>query len=306
VQNPDGQADVRDGYLLYIAPPNPAIRTLTPGTASVYVGAGKTFTVTLDRAAPVGGITVSLAATGAIGTVPGVVTIAAGQSFATFDFAAGGNVGAGQVTATFGGTDLAADVSVVALPDPGGGGGGGDPPPPLPDEIDLSGWSVVQTTSGRTYSLPSGTKLKQGDYLVIARISNSPSFQSFWGVTFGSNVVFLSGENVPSDQGDDWPTVNGDETYELRNASGVAVDGPTIAMQAGGGASYVRTAGAPAGQSTSWAQVGATVGTPTPGSGQGTSSTKHGVYISEFSDAAGSGNFIYEFVEIHFDGLAGQ
>lgn len=307
VQNPDGQADVRDDYLLYNAPPTPTMKTLTPGTTSVYAGAAKTFTVALDRAAPVGGVTVNLATTGAIGTVPASVTISSGQSFGTFDFAAGGNVTTGQVTASFGGVNLSADVSVVALPGGGGGGGGGgDPPPPLPDEIDLSGWSIVQAVSSRTYSLPSGTKLKQGEYLVIGRISSSAAFQTYWGVTFGSNVVYLSGEMAPADSGDDWPTINGDETYELRNASGVVVDGVTIAMQAGGGASYARTAGAPAGQSTSWTKAATTVGTPTPGSGQGTSTTKHGVYISEFSDASGSGNFVYEFVELHFDGLLGQ
>lgn len=306
VQNPDGQADVRDEYLLYNAPPTPTMKTLTPGTASVYAGAAKTFTVSLDRAAPVGGITVNLATTGAIGTVPASISIASGQSFGTFDFAAGGSATTGQVTASFGGVNLAADVSVVALPGGGGGGGGGDPPPPLPDEIDLSGWSIVQAASARTFSLPSGTKLKQGEYLVIGRISSSSAFQTYWGVTFGSNVVYLSGEMAPADSGDDWPTINGDETYELRNASGVIVDGVTIAMQAGGGAGYVRTAGAPAGQSTSWTKTAVTVGTPTPGSGQGTSSTKHGVYISEFSDASGTGNFVYEFVELHFDGLLGQ
>jgi hypothetical protein len=84
--------------------------------------------------------------------------------------------------------------------------------------------------------------------------------------------------------------------------SGQNNDGPSIMMRASSGVSYVRTVGAVATDPASWTQVSAAPGTPTPGSGVAASSTKHGVFISEFSDASGTGNFIYEFVEIHFDG----
>jgi hypothetical protein len=69
-----------------------------------------------------------------------------------------------------------------------------------------------------------------------------------------------------------------------------------------GGQVLARIPGAAAGLQTSWT-ISASVtppGAPTPGSGQ--TGTGHGVHVSEFSDATGTGNYVHEFVEIHFDG----
>jgi hypothetical protein len=52
------------------------------------------------------------------------------------------------------------------------------------------------------------------------------------------------------------------------------------------------------GSSTSW-NIGATT-LATPGSGAG-AGCAGGVKINEFSDAAGTGNYVYEFVEVHND-----
>ncbi len=48
----------------------------------------------------------------------------------------------------------------------------------------------------------------------------------------------------------------------------------------------------------SWNVVASTSGTP--GSGAGAGCAK-GVVINEFSDALGTGNFVYEFIELHND-----
>ena len=95
------------------------------------------------------------------------------------------------------------------------------------------------------------------------------------------------------------PQINGSETYSLFNAAGTKVDGATFAMSASGGQSLRRIdpCNAP-GSSSSWT-IGVTT-TATPGSGAGAGCAK-GPVINEFSDAAGTGNFVYEFVELHND-----
>ena len=53
-----------------------------------------------------------------------------------------------------------------------------------------------------------------------------------------------------------------------------------------------------AGKSTSWTTLAAS--SATPGSGAGAGCGK-GVVINEFAEALGTGNFVYEFVELHYD-----
>ncbi len=93
--------------------------------------------------------------------------------------------------------------------------------------------------------------------------------------------------------------INGSEKYTLYNAAGTKVDGATIGMASSAGQSLRRNDPcAAAGAAGSWT-VGATT-TATPGSGAGAGCAK-GLVINEFSDASGTGNFIYEFVELHND-----
>lgn len=308
VVNPDGQAVVRAAYFVYVAPVPVTLAALTPGTASVYAGHPLRMRVTLTKPAPISGVSIALTAAPGLGAVPPVVTVGAFQTAATFELSAGPLPASGLVEARHGDTAAAAEITVVALPDDGGGGGGGgdEPPPPLPDEIDISGWSVVQATSPRTFTLPPGTKLVQGDYVVIARACGRPAFEAYWGVTLGPNVRFFS--NDPMNTGsasDDWPSINGDETFTLRDRAGATVDGPTVAMQTGGLANYQRIAGHAAGQAASWThstQISPGAA-PTPGSGQAPPTAKHGVHVSEFSDVSSGGTrWTFEFVELHFDG----
>jgi hypothetical protein len=69
-------------------------------------------------------------------------------------------------------------------------------------------------------------------------------------------------------------------------------------MTSSGGSAYRRAAGQAAGSAGSWTVMSSDAAVPASGQ----SGISHGVYISQFSDAAGSGNFIYEFVELFFDG----
>ncbi len=95
------------------------------------------------------------------------------------------------------------------------------------------------------------------------------------------------------------PQINGSETYSLYNAAGTKVEGPTFGMASAAGQSLRRIDPCNSvGASASW-NVGATT-LATPGSGAG-AGCAGGVKINEFSDAAGTGNYVYEFVELHND-----
>ena len=163
---------------------------------------------------------------------------------------------------------------------PGGGG-----------SINVAGWRLAQLNATFNYTLPAGTTIPDNGYLVIGRDATKAAFEAFWG-PLPANAVYLNSAGA-------MPVINGDETYDLYNASNTKIDGRTIAMTAGGGSSVKRkdpcqsaSAGA------SWTVAASATGTP--GSGAGAGCAK-GVVINEFSDALGTGNFIYEFVELHYD-----
>ena len=157
---------------------------------------------------------------------------------------------------------------------------------------DISGWTVTQANATITYTIPAGTVIPANGYVVIGRQATQSAFQTFWNVTLGSNVVYLNGNGA-------FPQINGSETYTVKNASGTVIDGPTIAMSSAAGQDLQRIDPClAAGTTSSWA-IGATTAA-NPGSGAAAGCAR-GVVINEFSDAAGSGNYIYEFVELHND-----
>lgn len=158
--------------------------------------------------------------------------------------------------------------------------------------IDLSNYSVVQTNAALTFVIPAGVTIPSNGYVVIGRNATKAQFETFWGRTLGANVVYINAADA-------MPQINGSETYTLKNAAGTKLDGATVAMATAGGESLQRTNGC--GNSTkaaSWSRVAAS--SATPGSGAPAPCGK-GVYISEFSDALGTGNFAYEFVELYND-----
>ncbi len=292
----DGQAFCRDNVLRVlerVRDPTPPpvdvdIVSITPSVADLMGEDTQSFEVTLDGNAPPGGATVFLTATNGIGTLPPTIVVPQGSPAAGFLFTAADITVAGLVMATLDGDTVSANVSVTKKPvvDP-------------PDTLDISNWSVTQQSSTRTFTFPSSTVLTEGDYVVIGRNVTKSDFERFWGVTLGSNVHYFQST---TGGGTEWPTINGGETYTLRNDGGTTIDGATIAMLTSAHQSYARTPGAPVGVSTSWTSGTDAVGTPTPGSGQSTAGPPVGLYISEFSDAAGAGNFPHEFVELFYPG----
>jgi hypothetical protein len=158
--------------------------------------------------------------------------------------------------------------------------------------INISGYKVVQANSALTYTIPAGTTIPSKGYVIIGRNATKTAFQTFWGVTLAANVIYINGA-------DTMPQINGSETYTLQNASSTTLDGPTVAMASAGGESLKRLNGCGAANlAASWSRVASSTGNP--GTGAPAACNK-GVYISEFADALGTGNFIYEFVELYND-----
>ncbi len=161
-----------------------------------------------------------------------------------------------------------------------------------PTGTDISGWTVTQANATVVYTIPAGTVIPANGYVVIGRDATKAAFQTFWGVTLGANVVYLTTAGA-------FPQINGSENYTLKNGSGTVIDGPTISEASGANQDLQRIDPCTAANIASNWRVGATT-LANPGSGAGAGCAK-GVVINEFSDAAGSGNFIYEFVELHND-----
>ena len=157
--------------------------------------------------------------------------------------------------------------------------------------INVAGWRLAQLNAAFNYTLPAGTTIPDNGYLVVGRDASKAAFEGFWG-PLPANAVYLNSAGT-------LPQINGSETYDLYNASNVKVDGPTIAMGSSGGSSVRRNDPCQAANlSGSWTVAASSTGTPGSGAGAGCSK---GVVINEFSDALGTGNFIYEFVELHYD-----
>ncbi len=159
---------------------------------------------------------------------------------------------------------------------------------------DVSGWRVVQANSAITYTIPAGTVIPAGGYAIIARNATKAAFETFWrsGTPLPAGVVYVNSAGA-------FPQINGSENYALNNAAGTRIDGATISMATGANQALRRKDPCQAASTAASWNVGATT-TADPGLGAGVGCAK-GVVINEFADAAGTGNFIYEFVELHHD-----
>jgi beta-lactamase superfamily II metal-dependent hydrolase len=157
--------------------------------------------------------------------------------------------------------------------------------------VDVSGWTLTQANATLTYTIPAGTVIPSKGYLIIARNATKSAFQTFWGRTLASNVVYINTV-------DHMPQINGSETYTLKNASGATIEGATVAMDTNAGFDFQRATCGAIGTLSSWTHVAA--GSATPGTG-GLNGCGRGAFINEFSDAIGTGNYIYEFIELYND-----
>ena len=156
---------------------------------------------------------------------------------------------------------------------------------------DLSGWKVTQANSTLNYVIPGGTTIPSKGYVIIARNATKTAFQTFWNRTLASNVVYIN-------SADTMPQINGSETYTLFNGAGTAIEGATVAMDTSGGSSFQRATCGAAGTLSSWTKLTSASGSPGAG---GLATCAKGTFINEFSDALGTGNYVYEFIELFND-----
>ena len=157
--------------------------------------------------------------------------------------------------------------------------------------VSIAGWTLTQANSTLNYTIPTGTTIASKGYVIIARNSTKTAFQSFWGITLGANVVFINSANT-------MPQINGSETYTLKDAAGTTIEGTTVAMDTSGGSAFQRATCGAIGTLSSWTKSASTAGSPGIG---GLNGCNKGSFINEFSDALGTGNYVYEFIELYND-----
>ena len=157
--------------------------------------------------------------------------------------------------------------------------------------VNIGGWTLTQANATLNYTIPAGTTIPSKGYVIIARNATKTAFQTFWGVTLASNVVYIN-------SADTMPQINGSETYTLKNSSGVTIEGTTVAMDASGGSDFQRATCGAIGTLSSWTKLASASGSPGTG---GLNGCNKGPFINEFSDALGTGNYVYEFIELFND-----
>ncbi|MBZ4415477.1 lamin tail domain-containing protein [Myxococcus sp. RHSTA-1-4] len=204
---------------LTVTPPPPKLAALTPATATVYFDATQAFTVTLDRPALAGGLTVNLAlepASGLGSLSASTVTIAEGQTSAQVTFTAGSAPAQGQLTATHGGVTQSAAITVaqrpavdhVVISELSARGVTSDTDEfvelynPTGSDVDLSGWKLqYKSAAGTTYTgsvdIPNGKRIKAHGYLLIAHTgyTGSPAADVTYD-TFGMSAAASGGGHV--------------------------------------------------------------------------------------------------------------
>ncbi len=160
--------------------------------------------------------------------------------------------------------------------------------------LDISNWRVEQANSSITFTVPAGTTIPEDGYVIMGRNATKAEFEAFWrgGTALPAYVVYINSQGT-------FPVINGGENYTLYDTSNTKVDGTTISMDASAGETMQRKDPCKsANKSGSWFVLSASSATPGTGAGMGCGT---GVVINEVSDAPGTGNFIYEFVELHYD-----
>jgi hypothetical protein len=163
--------------------------------------------------------------------------------------------------------------------------------------IDIGGWQLRQLNSTQTETFPTGTTIQPGGYLILARFVSQAAFETYYGVTLGANVTYLT--HVSSATG--VPQINGGETFELVNAASVSEDGPTPALPA---TTPTQAFHRDDPEAAPWTSIDTA---PTPGSGvEAADGVASGVVITEVNDATVGTNAYYnEFVELYYDVVGG-
>lgn len=161
--------------------------------------------------------------------------------------------------------------------------------------IDVGGFTLRQFNSSQSYVIPAGTLIPEGGYLVVGRSATRAEFLATYPAMPAATVYLDSNADGSCSSAGCFPQINGGESFELRNAADVQVDGVTVTMSSTHSSYRRNNPGDPAGSAGSWTVAGEAGATP--GSGAGVRSGS-GVRINEMSDAP---DFPKEFVELFYD-----
>ncbi len=156
--------------------------------------------------------------------------------------------------------------------------------------LDIGGWQLLQFNSTQTYTFPAGTVVPPGGYVIVARFATRGAFESYYTTTLGANVLYFTN---PSDN-PALPSINGAEVYELRNAQGTLIDGPTPPLT-----NTVQAWHRTDPEAAPWTSISPTA---TPGAGvEPPDEIFSGLVITEANNAA---SYTYEFIELYYDAPA--
>ena len=149
--------------------------------------------------------------------------------------------------------------------------------------MNIDKWTIKQWNSFQTYTFGDIT-IPDNGYLILGRDATKSEFEAHWG-TLGSNVIYVNSYNC-------CPIINGGETYALYDSLDTRIDTTYLIMSSGKCYQRGET------NTNNWTELSADSANPGSGALGGYSV---GVVITETSDAPGSGNFIYEFIELYYD-----
>ncbi|MDX1974024.1 MAG: endonuclease [Candidatus Sumerlaeia bacterium] len=162
----------------------------------------------------------------------------------------------------------------------------------VPQEINLSGYKLIETDANLTVTFPNGTLLPAGGVLIVSRQASRSVFEARWG-TLPASTRFINAFDIIGGNG---LVINGGEIFELRNAANQLVDGPTATTGISAQNARVHRSSL---TTNSWSS--GTAASATPGV-VGLTPAGAGLRITEFADPASS--FTEAFVEITYDAPA--
>ncbi|HAV92032.1 TPA: hypothetical protein DCW38_02495 [candidate division WOR-3 bacterium] len=154
-------------------------------------------------------------------------------------------------------------------------------------DINLNSWKLVQDSSSITYTF-GDVLIPEGGYLIICRGNKTQSeFESFWGITLGANDIFLDSVSPVI------PKITGRETYSLYDSSGVLQD-TTMPRSSNSDKCMQRDSS----NVCTFTLLPSSSASPGVFVGGGHDA---GMVITEFTDTAGTGNYLYSFIELYND-----
>ncbi|MDD3804602.1 MAG: hypothetical protein PHW02_09520, partial [bacterium] len=155
-------------------------------------------------------------------------------------------------------------------------------------DINISGFVLRQYNASVTYTLPD-TVIPDGYFLVLCRGNKTKTeFENFWNVSLASNVIFLDSSTIA------FPQQNGAEIFSLHDASDAFIDSTTLPQL-----TTPRSIQRDSSSAMTFSYYNSSQANPGTFANSGYNS---GLVITEVADSSGTGNYLFEFIELYNDG----